>query len=100
MIRALLFSSLLLASSLMAGGEVAAEKRIALVIGNSAYRDSPLRNPVNDAADMAEVLRDSGFAVTLLIGIVTTLFCAVTVCKLAFDWYLERRGHKIQSLSI
>ena len=31
-----------------------------------------------------------GFAVTLLIGIVTTLFCAVTVCKLFFDWYLAR----------
>jgi protein-export membrane protein SecD len=41
-----------------------------------------------------------GFAVTLLIGIVTTLFCAVTVCKLAFDWYLEKKGNRIESLSI
>ncbi|MGZ3651594.1 MAG: protein translocase subunit SecD [Bdellovibrionota bacterium] len=41
-----------------------------------------------------------GFAVTLLIGIVTTLFCAVTVCKLAFDWYLEKKGAQITSLSI
>jgi protein-export membrane protein SecD len=41
-----------------------------------------------------------GFAVTLLIGIVTTLFCAVTVCKLCFDWYLESKGNKIQNLSI
>ena len=41
-----------------------------------------------------------GFAVTLLIGIVTTLFCAVTVCKLAFDWYLEKKGNQIQTLSI
>ncbi len=41
-----------------------------------------------------------GFAVTLLIGIVTTLFCAVTVCKLCFDWYLESKGNKIESLSI
>lgn len=32
-----------------------------------------------------------GFAVTLLIGIVTTLFCAVTVCKLLFDAYLNKR---------
>jgi preprotein translocase subunit SecD len=41
-----------------------------------------------------------GFAVTLLIGIVTTLFCAVTVCKLAFDWYLERNGADMKKLSI
>jgi preprotein translocase subunit SecD len=31
-----------------------------------------------------------GFAVTMLIGIVTTLFTAVFVCKLVFDWYLKR----------
>lgn len=30
-----------------------------------------------------------GFAVTMLIGIVTTLFTAVFVCKLMFDWYLN-----------
>lgn len=41
-----------------------------------------------------------GFAVTLLIGIVTTLFCAVTVCKLFFDYYLESRQNKLESLSI
>ena len=41
-----------------------------------------------------------GFAVTLLIGIITTLFCAVTVCKLCFDWYLESKGNKIERLSI
>lgn len=40
-----------------------------------------------------------GFAVTLLIGIVTTLFCAVTVCKLAFDAYIGR-GRKLDRLSI
>jgi protein-export membrane protein SecD len=40
-----------------------------------------------------------GFAVTLLIGIVTTIFCAVTVCKLAFDAYLGR-GRKVEKLSI
>lgn len=41
-----------------------------------------------------------GFAVTLLIGIVTTLFCAVTVCKLFFDYYLESKQNKLESLSI
>jgi formylglycine-generating enzyme required for sulfatase activity/uncharacterized caspase-like protein len=38
-------------------------KRIALVIGNSAYKDSPLKNPVNDARDMAAALRKLGFDV-------------------------------------
>ena len=41
------------------------ELRVALVIGNSAYKDSPLINPVNDAADMAKALEDAGFKVML-----------------------------------
>ena len=41
------------------------EQRVALVIGNGAYQSSPLRNPVNDATDMAQALKDKGFAVTL-----------------------------------
>jgi hypothetical protein len=40
-----------------------AESRIALVIGNSAYRDTPLRNPVNDARAMTKTLRELGFTV-------------------------------------
>lgn len=43
----------------------APEPRIALVIGNSAYAVSPLRNPANDAADMANRLRELGFRVEL-----------------------------------
>ncbi|MDP1732867.1 MAG: SUMF1/EgtB/PvdO family nonheme iron enzyme [Sulfuritalea sp.] len=39
------------------------EKRVALVIGNSAYKDAPLKNPVNDAKDMAATLRRLGFDV-------------------------------------
>lgn len=39
--------------------------RVALVIGNSAYPASPLRNPVNDARAMAKVLRERGFQVSL-----------------------------------
>lgn len=42
-----------------------AERRIALVIGNGAYTDSPLRNPVNDATDMATALKALGFEVSL-----------------------------------
>ena len=40
-----------------------AERRVALVIGNGAYKDSPLMNPVNDARDMAAALRGMGFEV-------------------------------------
>jgi hypothetical protein len=40
------------------------EQRIALVIGNSQYKDSPLPNPVNDARAIARALSDSGFKVT------------------------------------
>jgi len=43
-----------------------AAKRVALVIGNAAYHDSPLRNPVNDASDIAAKLQKLGFKVTLL----------------------------------
>src|SRR5690349_1602122 len=37
--------------------------RLALVIGNGAYKDAALPNPVNDAADMAKALEASGFTV-------------------------------------
>lgn len=39
------------------------EPKIALLIGNSAYRESPLRNPVNDVRAMAKALRELGFTV-------------------------------------
>ena len=39
-------------------GEAFAQKRVALLIGNSAYRyASPLKNPVNDVALMEQTLR-------------------------------------------
>jgi len=41
------------------------EQRVALVIGNSAYKESPLKNPANDAADMAAALKELGFKVNL-----------------------------------
>jgi len=37
--------------------------RTALVIGNASYQSSSLRNPVNDAKDIAEALRNFGFTV-------------------------------------
>ncbi len=39
------------------------DKRLALVIGNSDYKNYPLKNPVNDANDMANVLEEIGFDV-------------------------------------
>ncbi|MCH8888114.1 MAG: SUMF1/EgtB/PvdO family nonheme iron enzyme [SAR324 cluster bacterium] len=45
------------------------EQRVALVIGNHAYtRIASLRNPGNDARDMAAALRKTGFRVTLLLN--------------------------------
>lgn len=41
-------------------------KRVALVIGNSAYSEGPLRNPVNDARLMERTLRELGFQVSKL----------------------------------
>jgi Caspase domain len=56
----------LLAGALFAGcGAARAENRLALVIGQSAYRSvTPLPNPANDAKAMAQLLADSGFDVT------------------------------------
>jgi uncharacterized caspase-like protein len=45
----------------------AAEPRTALIVGNAAYSWSPLRNPVNDANDVAAALRGAGFDVILKI---------------------------------
>jgi formylglycine-generating enzyme required for sulfatase activity len=46
-----------------------AQQKYALVIGNGAYTTvTRLNNPVNDANDMAEVLRSLGFQVDLLLN--------------------------------
>ena len=39
------------------------ESRLALIIGNSSYKSSPLRNPVNDVRLMEQSLKDAGFTV-------------------------------------
>ena len=38
--------------------------KLALVIGNSAYKEAALKNPANDAKAIAETLKASGFDVT------------------------------------
>jgi Caspase domain len=57
------------AAALVATTAIAAprpEARHALVIGNAAYRDAPLANPIHDARDMARALERSGFEVVVL----------------------------------
>ncbi|MBI4635893.1 MAG: caspase family protein [Candidatus Rokubacteria bacterium] len=39
--------------------------KVALVVGNSKYRQVPLKNPTNDARAMAAVLKGAGFEVAL-----------------------------------
>jgi hypothetical protein len=54
----------ILASAPSLGAQAAREEpRLALVIGNSAYPESPLRNPVNDVRAMAKRFRELGFTV-------------------------------------
>lgn len=45
---------------------LATAQRLALVIGNSAYADGLLKNPINDARAMAGTLRELGFEVRVL----------------------------------
>src|SRR5262249_48078083 len=52
----------LLAFALLGAPAANAEKRVALVIGNSAYQNAAeLKNSRNDASDMAKALRRLGF---------------------------------------
>lgn len=52
------------AALLLASGPALADKRVALVLGNSAYQNvAPLPNPANDGAKMAATLKDAGFDV-------------------------------------
>src|SRR5262245_18965596 len=53
---------LLLAVWGISAGDASAEKRVALIIGNSNYENvARLANPANDAALMAETVRSAGF---------------------------------------
>ena len=58
------FLGTVLAYALLPSQEALAEKRVALVIGNSTYKHvTKLTNPTNDAAAVANLLRTSGFDV-------------------------------------
>jgi hypothetical protein len=51
------------------GSENKMTKRYALVIGNSDYSIGPLRNPKNDANDIASTLKTMGFDVALYVNL-------------------------------
>src|SRR5262245_5975387 len=54
----------LMISALTGVPDALAQRRVALVIGNSAYVNTPrLANPTNDAADLAATLKQLGFEV-------------------------------------
>ena len=54
------------AAALVLVQPAAAQKRVALIVGNSAYAHAgPLTNPANDAADMAAALKEVGIEVIL-----------------------------------
>jgi uncharacterized caspase-like protein len=48
---------------LLVATAAAAADRVALLIGNNNYATSPLRNAVNDATDLGDVLKELGFTV-------------------------------------
>ncbi len=62
--RTIALAALVAFLTFLVAGDALAEKRVALVIGNSEYElISPLANPENDARLMAGALRDVGFEV-------------------------------------
>jgi len=65
MLRQTICSAMVLGALVTGSGTALAENRLALVIGESAYRSvTPLPNPANDAKAMSKLLADSGFDVT------------------------------------
>lgn len=71
-----------------------AEKRVALVVGNSAYRNvTPLDNPANDASLMADTLKGLGFS---LIGSSAQL----DLDKNALDNAVQSFGREMQGADV
>ena len=80
----------LVAASLAAMQPASAEKRIALVVGNSAYKNiTPLDNPSRDASLMAETLGALGF--TLVGG-----RAQLDLDKGAMDLAVQNFGRQVQ----
>ena len=68
---------------------VAAEQRLALVIGNSAYeKNQPLSNPQNDAQAVAQLLNSAGFEVVMAFDLTRD------VMKQTIEEFAARIGEK------
>ncbi|MBR1154853.1 caspase family protein [Bradyrhizobium sp. JYMT SZCCT0428] len=88
------FAALALLLSLMPAAPAAAEKRIALVVGNSAYQNVPrLDNPRNDATLMASTLAGLGF--TLVGG-----RAQLDLDKSAMDTAVQNFGRQVQGADV
>ena len=83
------FGCWLLALTLCCPLAVAALERTALVVGNGTYQAAPLRNPVNDATDVAAVLEKLGFEVILRHDVAQQAF---EEAVREFRTRLQRRG--------
>ena len=65
MFRDTLLKLMIPAAVVLGAHSASAESRLALVIGQSAYRSVPaLPNPANDARAVTQMLTDSGFEVS------------------------------------
>src|SRR5215470_13850576 len=65
MLRRSMWSAVVVGALIAGVNPVLAENRVALVIGESAYRSvAALPNPANDAAQISRLLLDAGFEVT------------------------------------
>jgi uncharacterized caspase-like protein len=83
MLTRLMMLTGLVAMMLASASAAHADRRVALVVGNSAYASAAsLRNPRNDASDMAEMLKKLGFEVELGLDLDQQNF-AVTIEKFA-----------------
>ena len=88
------YSALAFLIALLFATTAAAEKRVALVIGNSSYQNVPrLDNPRNDAALMAETLSALGFT---LIGSRAQL----DLDKSAMDLAVQTFGRQVQGADV
>jgi len=65
--RTLILAGTLL-GALLAFGQTVGSSRIALIIGNDAYSEAPLQNPVNDARAMSARLTSLGFQVITVVN--------------------------------
>jgi uncharacterized caspase-like protein len=83
-----------LALAIMMGSPAQADKRVALVVGNSSYRNiTQLDNPRNDAGLMAETLRSIGFK---LVG----GRALIDLDKTSFDSAIQNFGNELVAADV